>query len=189
MGHHAALAGCLVAGVLGCGEAGAPAAREIAVRVHTVTVDRFDAPVVILEEERGTRLLPIWIGPSEATSISAELLHQPSPRPNSHDLAKRLVQTLDARVLRVVVTELRDGTYYATLVLQARGKSVEIDVRPSDAIAIALRLDAPILVREELFEATDGAIEADGSGQSVSHPPALVPRPRGSAPATLVWKL
>jgi len=189
MGCLVALAACLLAVALGCGGAREPGGREVAVHVHTVTVDRFDAPVVILEEESGSRVLPIWIGLAEATSISAELLHQPSPRPNSHDLAKRLVQSLDARVLRVVVTELRDGTYYATLVLQARGKSVEIDVRPSDAIALALRLDAPILVREELFEAADDALGGDEGGQSVAFPPAARPHARGSAPATLVRKL
>ena len=189
MGRLVSLAGCLALAVLACGEARGPAAHEVAVRVHTVTVDRFDSPVVILEEENGKRVLPIWIGPAEATSISAELLHRPPPRPNSHDLAKRLIQSMDARVLRVVVTELRDGTYYATLVLQARGKSVEIDVRPSDAIALALRVDAPILVREELFEAADEVIGADEGGQSVSFPPAARPRARGSEPATPLRKL
>lgn len=189
MGRLVALAGCLALAVLGCGEARAPAVHEVAVHVHTVTVDRFDSPVVILEEEGGSRLLPIWIGSAEATSISSELLHQRPPRPNSHDLAKRLIQSMDARVQRVVVTELRDGTYYATLVLQARGKSVEIDVRPSDAIALALRVDAPILVREDLFEAADEAIGVDESGQSVSFPPAPRTHPRGSASATLSRKL
>src|SRR5215475_132028 len=184
MGRVVALAGCLAFALLGCGGAADPAPREVAVHVHTVTLDRFDSPVVILEEEHGTRVLPIWIGVAEATSISAELLHRPPPRPNSHDLAKRLIQSMDARVLRVVVTELRDGTYYATLVLQARGKSVEIDVRPSDAIALALRVDAPILVREELFEAADDVIGGDESGQSVSFRPGARPPARGSEPAT-----
>ena len=189
MGRVVALAGCLAFALLGCGGAADPAPREVAVHVHTVTLDRFDSPVVILEEEHGSRVLPIWIGPAEATSISAQLWHHPSPRPNSHDLAKRLIQSMDAHVLRVVVTELRGGTYYATLVLQARGKSVEIDVRPSDAIALALRVDAPILVREDLFEAADEAVGADEEGQSVSFPPAPRPRANGSAPATPVSKL
>src|SRR5262249_60533942 len=126
---------------------------------------------------------PTGIRAAEATSIRAEPTAHPPPRPNSHDLAKRLIQSMDARVLRVIVTELRGGTYYATLVLQARGKSVEIDVRPSDAIALALRVDAPILVREDLFEAADEAVGADQEGQSVAFPPAPRPRANRSAPA------
>jgi bifunctional DNase/RNase len=189
MGRLVAIAGCLSLGVLACGGTKDPAVREVAVRVHTVTVDRFDTPVVILEEEGGSRVLPIWIGPAEATSISAQLLHRPSPRPNSHDLAKRLIQSMDGQVLRVVVTDLREGTYYATLVLQARGKSVEIDLRPSDAIALALRVDAPILVRENLFETADDAIGTDDAGQSVSFAPAPRPSARGSEPATALRNL
>jgi bifunctional DNase/RNase len=96
---------------------------------------------------------------------------------------------MGAEVLRVVVTELRDGTYYATLVLQARGNSVEIDVRPSDAIALALRVDAPILVREELFEAAEAVFGVDDSGQSVSYEPEMRPHARGSEPATPGLKL
>ncbi len=80
-----------------------------------------------------------------------EALHL--PRPNSHDLARDLIRGLDAEVVRVVVTELRDGTYYATLHLQNGQRSVGIDARPSDAIAIALRAQAPIFVRETLFGA------------------------------------
>jgi uncharacterized protein len=189
MGRLLALTGCLALAVIGCGAAREPAPREVAVRVGSVTVDRFDSPVVILEEQGGPRRLPIWIGSAEATSISTQLLNRPSPRPNTHDLAKRLIQSMGARVLRVVVTELRDGTYYATLVLQARGNSVEIDVRPSDAIAIALRVDAPILVREELFEAAEDALGVDGSGQSVSFAPRPGVHARGSEPATSGQKI
>lgn len=129
-----------------------PAEREVPVRVGSVGVDRFNSPVVILEEQDGARLLPIWIGPAEAGSIAAHLQQKPTPRPNFHDLAKRVIQSVNAELVRVVVTELRGGTYYATLSLRTNGRVIDIDVRPSDGIAVAVRLDAPILVRESLLE-------------------------------------
>ena len=111
-----------------------------------------NSPIVWLEERHGDRTLPIWIGEAEAQSIAAELGNLEWPRPNSHDLTKRLLAGLEATVERVVVTELRKGTYFAVLVVRAGGKRVEIDSRPSDAIAIALRVEAPVYVREPLFE-------------------------------------
>ena len=170
---------------LACGEAREPTAeRDVPVRVGSVGVDRFNSPVVILEEQNGPRMLPIWIGAAEASSIAAHLHHRPAPRPNFHDLAKRVIQSLEAQLVRVVVTELRSGTYYATLELRTNGKIVEIDVRPSDAIAVAVRLDAPILVRESLFEQAGDALTADDSGQSVLFEVPRGARPPGSQPAT-----
>ena len=128
---------------------------EIAVRVDRVALDRGEAPVVILEEKRGSRWLPIWIGSAEARSIASQMAHHRSPRPNTHDLARSLIEGLEAEVLRVVVTELRSNTYYATLSLRVRDEIVILDSRPSDAIAIALRTDAPIFVREQLFDDPD----------------------------------
>ncbi len=148
---------------LGCGESTLDAIDAVPVRVGTVVLDQRNSPVVILEEEGGPRVLPIWIGTAEATSIASEINQQRPPRPNFHDLAKRVIQTLEGEVLRVVVTELRNGTYYAVLSLRTNGRTVEIDVRPSDGIAVALRLNAPILVRPSLFDdvgdfADDGEI-------------------------------
>ena len=144
--------------VAGCGEekrrTGVDA--EVPVRVDTVVLDQRNAPVVILEEEHGSRVLPIWIGTAEATSIAAQINNQHSPRPNTHDLAKRVIQGLDAEVLRVVVTELRGGTYFAELSLRSNGRVIQIDVRPSDGIAVALRMQAPILVRDSVFEEGGG---------------------------------
>ncbi|MEN8181177.1 MAG: bifunctional nuclease family protein [Myxococcota bacterium] len=129
------------------------AASEVAVKVGFVAVDeRAGSPVVLLEEWEGTRSLPIWIGIAEARSIASEMEKREPPRPNTHDLAKRLIEGLDATLVRVVVTELREGIYYATLVLQAEGRTLEIDSRPSDAIAIGLRMQAPLYARESLFE-------------------------------------
>lgn len=135
-----------------CSQTQSPHDRDVLVRVGTVAVDDRNSPVVILEEQHGTRALPIWIGTAEATSIASQMNDLEPLRPNSHDLAQRVIQKLDASVERVVVTELRDGTYYAALTLRSGGRSIEIDVRPSDGIAVALRTEAPILVRASVFE-------------------------------------
>jgi bifunctional DNase/RNase len=111
-----------------------------------------EMPVVVLRESGGDRALPIWIGVSEARSIAIEMEELHPPRPNSHDLAKRLLGELDATLERVVVTELEGGTYFAVMVVRGGGQRLEIDARPSDAIAIALRVEAPVFVRETLFE-------------------------------------
>jgi hypothetical protein len=185
MPPFARLAPLLTALALACGGAAEPKVeRDVLVRVGSVGVDRFNSPVVILEEQDGQRMLPIWIGAAEAGSIAAHLHNQPPPRPNFHDLAKRVIQSVDAQLVRVVVTELRGGTYYATLELRANGKVVEIDVRPSDAIAVAVRLEAPILVRESLFEEAGEALTPDDSGQSVAFPAPRGTQPPGSRQAT-----
>ncbi len=172
---------------LGCGESTPDAIDAVPVRVGTVMLDQRNAPVVILEEKGGPRVLPIWIGTAEATSIASEINQQRPPRPNFHDLAKRVIQTLEGEVLRVVVTELRNGTYYAVLSLRANGRVVEIDVRPSDGIAVALRLNAPILVSVSLLDDV-GEIREDGeSRRSIGWKHA--PSPEGTFPATSPLKL
>jgi bifunctional DNase/RNase len=153
----------------GCAEREEPAVRDVLVRVDRIAIDDHDVPVVVLEEEGGTRWLPIWIGTAEARSIALEMEAKTSPRPNTHDLARSLIRGLDASVARVVVTELRDGTYYAILGIALGDRTVEIDARPSDAIAIALRDGAPIFVREGLFERAGAADEpsADDPGREI----------------------
>ena len=138
-----------------------PAALEdiVAVEVGLVAVDKRNLPVVVLEELEGPRWLPSWIGSAEARSIALEMEKQSSPRPNTHDLAKRVIQGLESELERGVVTDLRSGTYFAMMTLRVNGKTVEIDSRPSDAIAIALRLNAPIFVHAPLFE--DEELDAD----------------------------
>jgi len=129
-----------------------PGDAHIAVRVESVAVDaETRGPVVILQELAGTRRLPIWIGHPEAASIDHRLRERRTVRPNSHDLAKRLIDGLGGEVTRVVVTELTGGIYYARIVLTNSGNSIEIDARPSDAIALALRTGAPLFVTEPLF--------------------------------------
>jgi uncharacterized protein len=141
-----ALAAC------GCGRAAPEPVQNVPVRVERVALDSHDVPVVVLEEEGGTRLLPIWIGTAEARSIAVQIEARRPPRPNTHDLARSVIQGLHGEVVRVVVTELHGGTYYALLTLRSGNDLVDIDARPSDAIAIALRAGAPIYVRASLFD-------------------------------------
>ncbi len=154
--------------LVGCGAPEAEPAHgagEIRVRVGSLAVDTAsNSPVVILEEMEGARTLPIWIGLGEARSIAAELEREHPIRPNTHDLAKRLVDRLDGVVERVVVTELNGGIYYALIVLRAGERTLQVDARPSDAIALALRYGAPVFVAESLFETAAGG-DGAGSGE------------------------
>jgi bifunctional DNase/RNase len=178
------IAWCLLLSLpLACAQAKPPPEPEIPVRVGTVAIDRRNAPVVILEEENGPRVLPIWIGTAEASSIASQINDHPPPRPNSHDMARRVIQQLDAEVERVVVTELRQGTYYALLSLRTNGRLIEIDVRPSDGIALALRTEAPILVRASVFEEAGEALGMEGSGRPIGWFPRGA-QPKRSSPAT-----
>jgi bifunctional DNase/RNase len=145
--------------VAACGGGSELAESEVAVEVTELVLDPGGNPVVLLRERGGARSLPIWIGLAEARSIAAKLERVEPPRPNTHDLAKRLLEGLGARVQRVVVTELRESTYYGLIVMEGPGGTVEVDARPSDAIALALRVDAPIFVREALFE--EAALDED----------------------------
>jgi bifunctional DNase/RNase len=154
---------------LACSRAPAGEAGTVAVRVAGLVMDQTaDSPVVILEEVDGERRLPIWIGLPEAQSIAAGLGDEVPLRPNSHDLSKRLVEGLDGHIDRVVVTALRDGIYFARIDLARNGRTIPVDARPSDAIAIALRVAAPVFVDEALFE-TSG-FDVPRSGREVRAP-------------------
>ena len=107
-------------------------------------------PVVILRDFEGKRYLPILIGPFEATAIALALEGTPVPRPLSHDLMKSIIESLKATVSRIVIHDIHDNTFYAKVVLEIDGKSIEIDARPSDSIALALRANAPIYVSERI---------------------------------------
>ena len=151
MAVHALLLLALT-GLLACDDTPTNPDPDVPVSVGVVAVDEHNLPVVILEEQGGARSLPIWIGAAEAHSIAAEMKRKPALRPNTHDLANQLIQGLEGEIVRVVVNELHNGTYFATMVLISRGETVDIDARPSDAIAIALRADAPIFVRASLLD-------------------------------------
>lgn len=156
--HFRMLAAIAAIGIgFACHAPTSPPSRDVAVTVSHIAVDRSGVPVVILEEQGGDRALPIWIGVAEARSIASEIERLHPRRPNTHDLTKRLIEGIDGVIERVVVTELRDDTYYALVQVSARGQRLEVDARPSDAIALALRFEAPLLVREALFDAANSA--------------------------------
>ena len=117
-------------------------------------------PIVLLKTADGNRFLPIWIGQAEAAAILMRLQNATSPRPLTHDLLTDILGQLDAQVVRVTVTELRDNTFYAAITIVQDGSEVEIDSRPSDAIALAVRADAPIFAADDVIE--ESAIEFEG---------------------------
>jgi uncharacterized protein len=117
-------------------------------------------PIVLLKTADGNRYLPIWIGQPEAAAILMKLQGAATPRPMTHDLVTELLEQLDAQVTRITVTELRDNTFYASITVQQNGSEIEIDSRPSDAIALAVRADAPIFAADRVIE--ESAIEFEG---------------------------
>lgn len=108
--------------------------------------------VVILKDKAYDRYLPIWIGPSEADAIAVKLQDVSVPRPLTHDLLCSVISALGASVIQIVVCDLKNDTFYARIHLQVNGKSLEIDARPSDAMALAVRVSAPIYVDESVME-------------------------------------
>jgi uncharacterized protein len=109
-------------------------------------------PIVLLKTVDGNRFLPIWIGHPEAAAILMKLQGAQTPRPMTHDLLNDLLEQLDAKCERVSVTELRDNTFYASITISVNGSEIEIDSRPSDAIALAVRCQAPIFAAEEVID-------------------------------------
>ncbi|HEY8313968.1 MAG TPA: bifunctional nuclease family protein [Candidatus Baltobacteraceae bacterium] len=107
-------------------------------------------PVVILKDMDGKRFLPILIGPFEATAIALALEGAPVPRPLTHDLMRSILETLDARLEQVVIHDIRESTFFAKLIVRTNGELQEIDARPSDGIALALRASAPIYVSDKI---------------------------------------
>jgi bifunctional DNase/RNase len=117
-------------------------------------------PIVLLKTADGNKFLPIWIGHPEAAAILMKLQGASTPRPMTHDLVTEIISQLDAQVVRITVTELKENTFYASITVQQNGSEIEIDSRPSDAIALAVRADAPIFAAEEVIE--ESAIEFEG---------------------------
>lgn len=125
---------------------------EIEMKIRGLMVDpATNAPIVILKDVQSDTVLPIWVGLYEANAIALEVEKATTPRPMTHDLLKNLVQGLNATIQRVVVTELKNDTFYAVLWLEQDGELVTIDCRPSDALALALRADCPIFVEEDVL--------------------------------------
>ena len=107
-------------------------------------------PIVLLKEREGERYLPIWIGTAEATAIALALQGVTPPRPMTHDLMKTMLDELEVMVERIMITELREGTFYATIQMARNGTRLDISSRPSDALALAARIEVPIFAHEDV---------------------------------------
>jgi uncharacterized protein len=125
----------------------------IPVRVGGLAIDeRTKSPVVLLQEIEGNRILPIWIGSAEANAIHTELVGKKFPRPLTHDLMISIFEAVNLKVSRVVITDLKESTFYANIYVDGGSGAVPVDARPSDSIAIALRSRAPIFIVDKLFD-------------------------------------
>ena len=111
-------------------------------------------PIVILKDKMGERILRIWVGLFEANAIALQIENVSTPRPMTHDLLRNIITDLDGRVDRIVVSDLKDNTFFAIIHLTVRGERVAVDARPSDAIALALRTKSPIYVAKAVLEAS-----------------------------------
>jgi bifunctional DNase/RNase len=126
---------------------------DVEMRIRGLMVDpSTNAPIVILKDIASDTVLPIWVGLYEANAIALEVEKASPPRPMTHDLLKNLIHGLNAEIDRIVVTELREDTFYAVIWMKQNGEIVTLDARPSDAIALALRADCPIFVSEEVLK-------------------------------------
>jgi len=128
---------------------------EIEMKIRGLMMDPVtNMPIVILKDVNGSGILPIWVGVYEANAIALEIEKVQTPRPMTHDLIKNVLLGLNTTVKKVVVTELREDTFYALIWLERNGSSITIDSRPSDALALALRTDAPIFVEDEVLKSS-----------------------------------
>src|SRR6202161_1536058 len=128
---------------------------ELEVKIRGLMMDPVtNMPVVVLKETAGNGVLPIWVGIYEANAIALEIEKVQTPRPMTHDLLKNVLFGLNVHVQKVVVSELREDTFYALISLERNGERMSIDSRPSDALALALRVDCPIFVEETVLQSS-----------------------------------
>jgi hypothetical protein len=126
---------------------------EVEMKIRGLMMDpQTNNPIVVLKDVNGTAILPIWVGIYEASAIASEIEKQATPRPMTHDLIRNLLFGLEAAVKKIVVSDLRDDTFYAVIWLERNGELISVDSRPSDALAIALRMDCPIFVDETVLK-------------------------------------
>ena len=137
----------------------------VPVRVKSIVRDQRSNPVVLLKEEDGEEVLPIWIGHAEGVAIELQLKGESFERPLTHDLLKTTLECLGATVAKVAITELRDNTFFARVHLQRENEVFALDARPSDSIALALKAGAPILVARDVFAGHKRALQ-EGSGST-----------------------
>jgi len=126
---------------------------EVEMKIRGLMMDPVtNMPIVVLKDAHGQAILPIWVGVYEANAIALEIEKVQTPRPMTHDLLKNVLLGLEVRVEKVVVNELKDDTFYALIWVEREGQMMTIDSRPSDALALALRMDCPIFVDEEVLK-------------------------------------
>jgi bifunctional DNase/RNase len=135
------------------GDPTAAAKAEVEMQIRGLMIDPLtNMPIVVLKDVASDTVLPIWVGIYEANAIALEIEKVTTPRPMTHDLLKNLLLGLETHVQKVVVSELRDDTFYALIWLERNGEMMSIDSRPSDALALALRVDCPIFVEDEVLK-------------------------------------
>jgi bifunctional DNase/RNase len=128
---------------------------EVEMKIRGLMMDPVtNMPIVILKDVNGTAVLPIWVGIYEANAIALEIEKVTTPRPMTHDLLKNLLLGLETHVHRIVVNDLRDDTFYAVIWLEKDGQAISVDSRPSDALALALRVDCPIYVEDDVLKSS-----------------------------------
>lgn len=126
---------------------------QIEMTIKGLMVDPItNMPIIILRDKDGQRVLPIWVGVFEANAIALQIDNVTTPRPMTHDLLRNVIQDLHGSIERIVVSDLKDNTFYALIYLRVNGEVVAVDARPSDAIALALRARAPIFVEETVID-------------------------------------
>jgi hypothetical protein len=126
---------------------------ELEMKIRGLMMDpQTNNPIVVLKDVNGTAILPIWVGIFEASAIASEIEKQATPRPMTHDLIRNLLFGLETAVKKIVVSDLRDDTFYAVIWLERDGEMISVDSRPSDALAIALRMDCPIFVDDSVLK-------------------------------------
>jgi uncharacterized protein len=126
---------------------------QIEMTIKGLMVDPItNMPIIILRDGEGQRVLPIWVGIFEANAIALQMENIATPRPMTHDLLRNIIQDLNGAVRKIVVSELRDNTFYALIYVETANETIAIDARPSDAIALALRTQAPIFVEETVID-------------------------------------
>jgi len=134
---------------------------EVEMKIRGLMMDPVtNMPIVILRDVSGNSVLPIWVGVYEANAIALEIEKVSTPRPMTHDLIKSLLLGLNTAMRKVVVCELKDDTFYAVIWLDRDGETISVDSRPSDALALALRLDCPIYVEETVLKSSSKAANA-----------------------------
>ncbi len=136
---------------------------EVEMKIRGLMMDPVThMPIVLLKESESETVLPIWVGIYEANAIALEIEKVSTPRPMTHDLLKNLIVGLETTVRKVVVTELKDDTFYAVIWIERGGELISIDSRPSDALALALRMDCPIFVEDEVLKTSKQATDLSG---------------------------